>query len=103
MSRCPACFTSRRATELSTPPDNSTAIFTFALASKRASWKAQQVSRGGQRLMAQVSQNLIGRVLTPALHRENPAALEFTLQRVRSKLKLEPRHPASPSFVRVPG
>src|SRR2546421_10431722 len=27
MSGCPACFTSRRATELSTPPDNNTAIF----------------------------------------------------------------------------
>src|SRR5439155_9794866 len=31
MSRCPASATSFKATELSTPPDNNTAIFTFGL------------------------------------------------------------------------
>jgi len=36
MSRCPASATIFKATELSTPPDNSTAIFTFGLSSSQA-------------------------------------------------------------------
>src|SRR5882762_6925424 len=52
MSRCSARCASRRATELSTPPDNNTAIFTSAFALSRvnrASLRMLKVSRGGRR------------------------------------------------------